>query len=105
MKLLLIATAVLALTVLLPAVQADEGMWLLNDPPRKLLQEKYKFDLTDPWLERAQKASIRFNSGGSGSFVSADGLIVTNHHIGAESLQKLSPKGKDYYRDGYYART
>jgi hypothetical protein len=96
-----------ALAALLPVttVQADEGMWLLNDPPRQLLKQKYGFDLTDAWLEHAQKASVRFNSGGSGGFVSADGLIVTNHHIGADSLQKLSPKDKDYLRDGYYART
>ncbi len=83
----------------------DEGMWLLNNPPRELLQRKYGFTLTDAWLENAQKGSVRFNSGGSGGFVSPDGLIVTNHHIGADSLQKLSPKDKDYYRDGYYART
>jgi hypothetical protein len=85
--------------------QADEGMWLLNDPPRQLLKQKYDFELTDPWLERAQKASVRFNSGGSGGFVSADGLVATNHHIGADSLQKLSPKDKDYYHDGFYAPT
>src|ERR1700724_3733129 len=50
-------------------------------------------------------ASVRFNNGGSGSFVSPDGLVVTNHHIGADSLQKLSPSGKNYYRDGYYAKS
>ena len=86
-------------------VNADEGMWLLNDPPRKYLKEKHGFDLTDEWLERAQKASVRFNNGGSGSFVSADGLIVTNHHIGADCLQKLSPRDRDYLRDGYSAPT
>jgi hypothetical protein len=80
-------------------------MWLLNDPPRKLLKDKYTFDLTEAWLEHAQKASIRFNNGGSGSFVSGEGLIITNHHIGAGSLQKLSPKNKDYYKVGFYART
>jgi len=86
-------------------LQADEGMWLLNEPPRKLLKDKYAFDLTDAWLERAQLGSVRFNSGGSGSFVSADGLIVTNHHIGADSLQKLGPKDHDYLKEGYHART
>ncbi len=84
-------------------VKADEGMWLLNAPPRPYLQDKHGFELTDEWLERAQKASVRFNNGGSGGFVSTDGLIVTNHHIGADCLQKLSPKDKDYLRDGYYA--
>jgi hypothetical protein len=86
-------------------VQADEGMWLLNNPPRQLLKDKYQFDLTDQWLERAQKASVRFNNGGSGGFVSPDGLIVTNHHIAADALQKLGSKEHDYYRDGFLART
>src|SRR5947199_8650410 len=80
-------------------------MWLFNQPPRDLLKQKYNFDLDDAWLERAMKASVRFNNGGSGSFVSPDGLAVTNHHIGADSLQKLSSPTKDYYRDGFYAKT
>jgi hypothetical protein len=85
-------------------VRADEGMWLLNDPPRQLLKDKYQFDLTAAWLERAQKASVRFNNGGSGGFVSPDGLIVTNHHIAADALQKLGSKEHDYYRAGFLAR-
>jgi hypothetical protein len=97
--------ALAALLCTMTPLAADEGMWLLNEPPKQLLQQKYKFDLTDAWLEHAQKASVRFNNGGSGSFVSADGLIVTNHHIGADCLQKLSPKDKDYYRDGFLARS
>jgi hypothetical protein len=80
-------------------------MWLPNRPPLKRLKEKYGFEPPREWFEHVQKASVRFNNGGSGSFVSPDGLVVTNHHIGADSLQKLSPKGKDYHRDGYYART
>jgi hypothetical protein len=87
------------------AVNADEGMWLLNDPPRQHLKEKYDFDLTDDWLEHARLAAVRFNSGGSGSFVSPDGLVITNHHVGADCLQKLSPKNKDYIRDGFLARS
>jgi hypothetical protein len=86
-------------------VKADEGMWLLEAPPRKLLKQRHQFDLGDAWLERAMKASVRFNNGGSGGFVSPEGLIVTNHHIGAGSIQKISPKGKDYLRDGYHAKT
>lgn len=86
-------------------VSADEGMWLLNNPPRELLKKNHGFDLDDAWLERAQRASVRFNNGGSGGFVSTEGLVVTNFHIGADSLQKLSTKTHDYYRDGYLART
>jgi hypothetical protein len=96
----------LALTLLAgTVVNADEGMWLLNEPPKQHLKDKYGFDLTDRWLEHARLASVRFNSGGSGSFVSPDGLVITNHHVGADCLQKLSPKDKDYLRDGYLART
>jgi hypothetical protein len=80
-------------------------MWLLNEPPRKLLLDRHKFELTDDWLTRAMKASIRFNNGGSGGFVSADGLIVTNHHVGAGTIQKLSTKKHNYLVEGFHART
>lgn len=96
-----------ALVVLLiPAfVRADEGMWLLNQPPKDLLKKKYDFDLTDAWLQRAMKASIRFNNGGSGSFVSPNGLAITNHHIGSDLIQKLSTKDKDLHKHGFLAKT
>jgi hypothetical protein len=97
--------ALLTLGTLPMTAPADEGMWLPNEPPRDHLKAKYGFELTDAWLQLAQKASVRFNNGGSGGFVSPDGLIVTNHHIGADALQKLSPPDKDYYSDGYSART
>lgn len=84
---------------------ADEGMWLLNDPPRELLKSKYQFDLTDAWLQRAMRGSVRFNNGGSGGFVSPNGLIVTNHHIGADALQKFSTPERDLLKDGFLAKS
>jgi hypothetical protein len=83
--------------------RADEGMWLFNQPPRAILRERYQFDPSDAWLDHLQKSSVRI--GASGSFVSEDGLLISNHHVGGSSLQKLSTKEKNYLRDGFYART
>jgi Peptidase S46 len=99
------ALALAALGVLPMTAVSDEGMWLLNDPPRQQLKDKYKFDLTDAWLKNAMLASVRLNSGGSGGFVSNEGLLVTNHHVAADSIQKLSKAGTDLMRDGFYAET
>src|SRR5689334_21673433 len=98
-------TAFFALWSVAPAVLGDEGMWLFNNPPRKQLKDRYGFDPADKWLDHVQKSSVRFNSGGSGSFVSADGLVMTNHHVGADALQKMGDKDHNYYRDGFFART
>src|SRR5207248_10365146 len=93
-------------TTLANPAHADERMWLSNNPPRKILKEKYGFEPTDKWLEHVQKSSVRFNSGGSGSFVSPHGLVMTNHHVGLGALQKLSDiKKKDFVKEGFYART
>ncbi len=91
--------------ICIPFSHADEGMWLFNNPPYKTLQDKYHFQPTAAWLEHLQKSSVRFNSGGSGSFVSADGLVMTNHHVGADCLQKISTKEKDYVKSGFEARS
>src|SRR6185437_10700938 len=83
----------------------DEGMWLFNNPPRKLLKQRYGFEPSEQWLTHLQRSSVRFNSGGSGSFVSADGLVMTNHHVGADALQKLSSAEHNYLQDGFYAES
>jgi peptidase S46-like protein len=83
---------------------ADEGMWLFNNPPRAQLK-KYGFEPTDQWLDHVRLSSVRFNSGGSGSFVSPDGLVMTNHHVGADDLAKLSDEKHNYLRDGFHAKT
>src|SRR5437899_1888228 len=99
------AFAVACATSIAASAFADEGMWLFNAPPLKQLKEKYQFEPTPQWLEHLQKASVRFNSGGSGSFVSANGLVITNHHVGADTLQKMGSEQHNYLRDGFYAKT
>jgi len=97
--------ALLAAAVLCPAVRSDEGMWTFDNPPLKQLQEKYNFTPTQQWLDHLRLASVRLNDGGSGSFVSAHGLLLTNHHVARGQLQKNSTAEHDYIRDGFYAAT
>jgi hypothetical protein len=101
---LLFLTLVTIMTQTNP-LPADEGLWLFNHPPKEHLKKKYNFDAPQSWYDHLQKSSVRFNSGGSGSFVSADGLVMTNHHVGLGALGKLSSKDKDYVKDGFYAKT
>jgi hypothetical protein len=95
---------VFALLCLAGIAAADEGMWLFNVPPTAQLKSKYGFDLTKAWLQHTQLSSVRFNNGGSGSFVSQDGLTFTNHHVGSECIQQLSTGGKDYLKTGFRAK-
>jgi hypothetical protein len=97
--------ACLASAMAIRQAGADEGMWLFSAPPTKQLQSKYQFTLTPEWLEHVQKSSLRFSSGGSGSFISANGLAITNQHVAGSTLQKLSDADHDYVRNGFYAAT
>jgi hypothetical protein len=92
-------------TMVPPPAPADEGMWLFNAPPVEQLKSKYDFEATPEWMLHLQRSSVRFNSGGSGSFVSSNGLVMTNHHVGADALQKLGSKERDLIASGFYAKT
>src|SRR5208282_2011744 len=99
-------TICLALSFLLSAAaSADEGMWLYNKAPKDQIKARYGFELTQQWLDHVRLSSVRFNNGGSGSFVSADGLTFTNHHVGAACVQQLSSANRDYLKTGFYAKT
>src|SRR4051812_41157765 len=80
---------------------ADEGMWLFTNPPKELLKSRYDFEPSEAWLKNLQQSAVRFNSGGSGAFVSPDGLVITNHHVGADALQKLSTPDRDLVAKGF----
>jgi len=84
---------------------ADEGFWTFDDPPTQRLQKAYGFTPTQDWLDRLRLASVRFMDGGSGSFVSPDGLMITNHHVGYDCIQNLSSERHDYVADGFLAPT
>jgi len=83
----------------------DEGMWLYSSFPADKVKAAYGFEPTQAWLDHVRLSSVRFNNGGSGSFVSADGLVFTNHHVGAKCVQELSKAGNDYLKTGFYAKT
>src|SRR5258708_4002976 len=84
-------------------LHAEEGMWTFERPPIEAIQKQYGFRITPEWLEHLRLASVRFNDGGSGSFVSPEGLVLTNHHVARGQLQKISTPQKNYAADGFFA--
>lgn len=94
-----------AIVLLLTPARAEEGMWTFDNPPVKQLQDKYHFTPTKAWLDHVRLSSVRLNDGGSGSFVSPHGLLLTNHHVALGQLQKNSTREHDYVASGFYAPT
>src|SRR5579871_1365819 len=87
------------------STRADEGMWTFDNLPLQQLKDRYGFTPAQAWVDHLRLSSVRFNDGGSGSFVSADGLVLTNHHVALGQLQKLSTPQVDYAKDVFYAPT
>lgn len=102
-KKLLIALVLITILSPLPLL-ADEGMWTFDNPPRKQWKELYKFEPSDAWLEQIRLASVKIE-GSSGSFVSPNGLVLTNQHVASGQLQKLSTPERNLRRDGFLAAT
>lgn len=102
---LIAAAMVFGILLLSAPLSADEGMWLFNRFPVEEVAKRHKFRATPEFLELMQKAAVRFNNGGTGSFVSPDGLLFTNHHVGADCIQKLSSNEADYMKNGFLANS
>ena len=100
LRLALAATSLLAFTA-----HADEGMWTFDNIPAAQIQAKYGFTPTQQWLDHVRLSSVRLNDGGSGSFISSTGLLLTNHHVARGQLQKNSTAEHDYIKNGFYAAT
>lgn len=101
--------AIVALAVIfVPARYADEGMWTFDNPPLKQWKERYGFEPSQAWMDHIRLSTVRMTEGtggATGSFVSPDGLIFTNQHVGAGQVSKLSTGERNLTKDGFYART
>jgi hypothetical protein len=100
MKSIAVALAVL---VAAASARADEGMWIYNNFPKEKVKQKYGFEPSDRWLEEARLSSVRLAGGCSGSFVSPNGLVMTNHHCAHSCIEQLSTAKKDFVKAGFFA--
>jgi hypothetical protein len=99
----LLLTTILFCSIASPSL-ADEGMWTFDNPPRKAWKERYNFEPTDAWLEHVRLSSVRIG-GATGAFVSPNGLVMTNQHVGSSQIAKLSTPERNLVRNGFYAPT
>ena len=100
-----LAAFCLAAALPLAAARADEGMWTFDNFPSAKVAKKYGFNPDPKWLSEAQLSSVRLAGGCSGSFVSPEGLVMTNHHCAHSCIEQLSTKEKDFVKEGFYAAT
>ncbi|MDN3505142.1 MAG: S46 family peptidase [Rhabdochlamydiaceae bacterium] len=84
---------------------SDEGMWTFDNLPKDQIAQKYGVNLTQESIDHMRLSSLRISIGGSGSFVSPNGLILTNHHVASRAIENLSSEDQNYIKDGFYAQT
>ncbi|HET9369979.1 MAG TPA: S46 family peptidase [Vicinamibacterales bacterium] len=82
-------------------VLADEGMWTTHNFPREAVKQKYNVDIDDKWLQTLQRSIVRLETGCTGSFVSPDGLILTNHHCAQTCIAENSSANRDLVANGF----
>nr|HQV32337.1 S46 family peptidase [Calditrichia bacterium] len=99
----LIAALLAGFTLFALGDSPEEGMWTFDNLPVKQLQEKYGFTPTQEWIDHIRLSAVRFSDGGSGSFISPNGLVMTNHHVGLGQIAKLSTPEMDLVKDGFLA--
>jgi hypothetical protein len=97
------AVRVVMLLLLARAAFADEGMWTFDGFPKPVVRQKLGVEITDAWLDRVRLSTTRLESGCTGSFISADGLVLTNHHCAASCLAQISTPEKNVFADGFLA--
>src|SRR5580658_3323108 len=98
-------TVLFVLTLLFPAhVHADEGLWTLDNFPAAKVQATYGFSPGPQFLDHLREASVRL-PGCSGSFVSKNGLIMSNHHCARGCIQNISSPQNDFLEKGFFAKT
>jgi hypothetical protein len=97
------ALCLAAMAFMSHAALADEGMWTFDNFPSAAVKAKYGVTIDRAWLDHVRGAAVRLSSGCSASIVSAQGLVLTNHHCVRDCAQELSTEGADYVKDGFQA--
>ncbi len=97
------AAAALLLVLVCGRAGTDEGMYTFDNPPLESWKKNYGFKPDGDWIAHIMQSAVRFNNGGSGAFVSSHGLVVTNHHVGFDCIQKLSTPEEDFVEEGFTA--
>ncbi|MCL2178947.1 MAG: S46 family peptidase [Proteobacteria bacterium] len=95
---------VLGLALVSCFVWADEGMWTFDALPKNTLKKVHGFEAPETFWEHMLLASLRIAGGCSASFVSPQGLVMTNHHCAVECIEHLSSHSKDYVKNGFWAQ-